>query len=69
MIFPAIPECTGETLTKNLMKQIEPFNTNFHLNERVEQLVKEGNKWKITTNKKKIFIATLYNYSWWCWFF
>ena len=39
------------------MKQIEPFNTNFHLSERVEQLVKEGTKWKITTNKKKVFIA------------
>ena len=37
--IPAIPECTGETLTKNLMKQIEPFNTSFHLSERVEQLL------------------------------
>ena len=55
--IPAIPECTGETLIKNLIKQIEPFNTNFHLNERVDQLVKEGNKWKITTNRKKVFIA------------
>ena len=36
--IPAIPECTGETLTQNLMKQIKPFNTNFHLNERVEQI-------------------------------
>ena len=56
--IPAIPECTGETLTKNLMKQIEPFNTNFHLNERVEQLEKEGTKWKITTNRKKVFLAS-----------
>ncbi len=55
--IPAIPECTGETLIKNLMKQIEPFNTNFHLNERVDQLAKEGTKWKITTNRKKVFIA------------
>ena len=56
--IPAIPECTGETLTKNLMKQIEPFNTNIHLNERVDQLAKEGTKWKITTNRKKVFIAS-----------
>ena len=56
--IPAIPECTGETLTKNLMKQIEPFNTNIHLNERVEQLAKEGTKWKITTNRKKEFLAS-----------
>jgi len=55
--IPAIPECTGETLTKNLMKQIKPFNTNFHLSERVEQITKEETKWKIVTNKKKVFIA------------
>ena len=55
--IPAVPECTGETLTKNLMKQIEPFNTNFHLSERVEQIAKEETKWKIVTNKKKVFIA------------
>ena len=56
--IPAIPECSGETLTKNLMKQIKPFNTNFHLNERVDRLVKEGTKWKITTNRKKVFVAS-----------
>ncbi len=56
--IPAISECTGETLIKNLMKQIEPFNTNFHLNERVDQVAKEETKWKITTNKKKVFIAS-----------
>jgi len=55
--IPAVPECTGETLTKNLMKQIEPFNTNIYLSERVDQVAKEGTKWKITTNTKKIFIA------------
>ena len=55
--IPAIPECTGETLTQNLMKQIKPFNTNFHLSERVEQIAKEETKWKIITNKKKVFIA------------
>jgi len=55
--IPGIPECTGESLTKNLMKQIKPFNTNFHLNERVEQIEKEGTQWKIKTNKKKTFIS------------
>ncbi len=55
--IPAIPECTGETLTKNLLEQIKPFNTNIHLNERVEEVVKEEKNWKITTNKKKVFIA------------
>ena len=55
--IPAIPECTGESLTKNLLEQIKPFKTNFHLNERVEEISKEENKWKIKTNKNKIFIA------------
>ena len=55
--IPAIPECTGESLTKNLLEQIKPFKTNFHLNERVESVLKEKDKWKITTNKNKIFIS------------
>ena len=55
--IPAIPECTGESLTKNLLDQIKNFKTNFHLNERVEEVVKEKNNWKITTNKKKIFLT------------
>ena len=55
--IPAISECTGEELTKNLLKQIEPFKTNFHLNERVEELKKEGSNWHVTTSKKKVFIT------------
>ena len=34
--IPAIPSCTGEELTNNLLKQIEPFKTNFHFSERVQ---------------------------------
>jgi len=55
--IPAIPECTGESLTKNLLEQIKPFKTNFHLNERVEEISKENNNWKITTSGKKNFLA------------
>jgi len=55
--IPAIPECTGESLTKNLLEQIKPFKTNFHLNERVQEISKEENNWKIKTNKNKIFIT------------
>ena len=55
--IPAIPECTGETLTKNLLEQIKPFQTNFHLNERVQEISKEQNNWKITTSGKKTFLA------------
>ena len=55
--IPAISECTGEELTKNLLKQIEPFETNFHLNERVEELKKDVSNWQVTTSKKKVFIT------------
>ena len=55
--IPAIPECTGESLTKNLIVQIKPFKTNFHLSERVQEISKEKNNWKIKTNKNKIFIS------------
>ena len=35
---PGIPECTGKELTEKLVEQIKPFKTNFHFNERVEQV-------------------------------
>ena len=55
--IPALPECTGESLTKGLLEQIKPFKTNFHLNERVQEVSKEKDNWKIITNKKKIFLS------------
>ena len=53
--IPAIPVCTGEELTNNLIKQIKPFKTNFHLNDRVEEIKKEKNNWIIKTSKGKEF--------------
>tara|TARA_Y100000590_G_scaffold372823_1_gene436119 strand:+ start:733 stop:1752 length:1020 start_codon:yes stop_codon:yes gene_type:complete len=55
--IPAIPECTGESLTKSLLEQIKPFKTNFHLNERVHEVSKEKDNWKIVTSKNKVFIS------------
>ena len=55
--IPALPMCTGESLTNNLLEQIKPFNTNFHLNERVQEVIKEENNWKITTTNNKIFLS------------
>ena len=49
--IPAVPECTGEDLTNNLIKQIEPFKPNFYLGERVESIVKIEKKWLVKTNK------------------
>ena len=53
--IPAVPECTGEELTNNLIKQIKPFNIKFHLNERVEEVNKVNDKWIVKTNKNKEF--------------
>ncbi len=55
--IPAIPECTGEGLTIGLLKQIEPFKTNFHLGQRVEEIKQENNLWTLKTNKGNIFSA------------
>ena len=49
--IPAVPECTGEELTKNLINQLKPFNIKFHLNERVEEIKKINDNWEIKTNK------------------
>ena len=49
--IPAIPECTGEELTQNLLNQLKPFNIKFHLSERVDELKEDNNKWKVKTNK------------------
>jgi thioredoxin reductase (NADPH) len=49
--IPAIPECTGGELTNNLIEQIKVFKTNFHLNERVEEIKKVEKKWITKTNK------------------
>ena len=53
--IPAVPECTGEELTNNLLKQIKPFNFKFHMNERVEELKKNQNRWHVKTSGRMEF--------------
>jgi len=55
--IPAIPECTGEELTKNLINQLKPFNIKFHLSERVEELKKNNGNWEVTTNRGTKFLT------------
>ena len=52
-----IPKCTGEELTKNLLKQIKPFKTNFHFNERVQEIKNEDDNWIVKTSKNKVFTS------------
>mgnify|MGYP001418268329 FL=1 len=49
--IPAVPECTGEELTNNLIKQLKPFDIKFHLSERVDQVKKNNGNWNVKTNK------------------
>ena len=55
--IPAIPECTGEELTKNLIQQLKPFNIKFHLNERVDEVKNNSGSWHVKTNKGTSFIT------------
>jgi thioredoxin reductase (NADPH) len=55
--IPAVPECTGEELTKNLLKQIKPFDTEFFYNERVDEVMQDKNNWIVKTNNNNEFIA------------
>ncbi len=55
--IPAIPECTGKELTNNLIEQIKPFNFNFHLSDRVQEMKNENEKWIVKTLKGKEFLT------------
>jgi thioredoxin reductase (NADPH) len=63
--IPAIPVCTGRELVANLLKQIEPFKPQFHLNQEVSTLDKQADgRFLIRTSQdqqflsRAIFIAT-----------
>ena len=55
--IPAVPECTGEELTKNLLEQIKPFKTEFFYNERVDEVKQDNDNWIVKTNNKNEFTA------------
>ena len=53
--IPALPKCTGESLINNLLEQIKPFKTEFHLGERVQSINKNNSNWVVETNLGKKF--------------
>jgi thioredoxin reductase (NADPH) len=56
--IPGLPIVTGQGLTDNLMKQIEPFKPTFHLGEMVETIERIGDpEFRITTDRGKVFEA------------
>ncbi len=49
--IPAYPIISGQELTDNLMKQIEPFNPVFHLSQMAEKVERAADgKWTVTTD-------------------
>ncbi|MBI3284382.1 MAG: NAD(P)/FAD-dependent oxidoreductase [Burkholderiales bacterium] len=62
--IPAVPVCTGQELTDNLLKQIEPFEPTFHLSQEVTLVERrEDGRFDLETSlgtrfiTKTIFIA------------
>lgn len=56
--IPAIPVCTGRELTNNLLKQIEPFNAQFHLGQEVSKLEQQADgRFLISTSEDKHFLS------------
>ncbi len=48
--IPGIPVCTGDELTENLLKQIEPFNAGMHLGEEVAVVRADGDGFFVETD-------------------
>ena len=56
--IPAIPVCTGRELVRNLLKQIEPFKPQFHLNQEVSTLEKQADgRFLIRTSQDQQFLS------------
>jgi thioredoxin reductase (NADPH) len=56
--IPAVPVCTGQELTDNLLKQIEPFEPTFHLNQEVTLVQRrEDGRFNLETSLGKKFIT------------
>ncbi len=62
--IPAVPVCTGQELTNNLLKQIKPFGATFHYGQEVTTVEKQPDgRFEVGTSKgtrfltKTIFIA------------
>ncbi len=55
--IPAVPECSGKSLTHNLLEQIKPFHSKIHLNERVQEINEDKGLWTLKTSNNKTFIT------------
>ena len=52
--IPAYPKILAKDLVEALMEQIEPFSPQFHLNQRVDHLSKQGDKFILETSSGNV---------------
>jgi len=56
--IPACPAITGQALTDNLLKQIEPFDAKFHYSQEVVALDRQDDgRFLVTTSIGQVFLA------------
>lgn len=55
--IPAVPQVLAKDLVESLMKQAEPFDAEFFLNQRVEQLTKQGEYFVLETSAGNVIHA------------
>ena len=55
--IPAVPECSGKSLTDNLLEQIKPFGSEIHLSERVQEIKEDKGLWILKTSNNQTFIT------------
>jgi thioredoxin reductase (NADPH) len=55
--IPAVPVCTGQELTDNLLKQIEPFGAQFHLGQEVSVIERRDDRLYLETARGTSFLA------------
>jgi thioredoxin reductase (NADPH) len=60
--IPAVPMCTGQELTDNLLKQIEPFGATFHLGQEVTEVNQQddGRFLVVTTKNTRFLTKTIF---------
>jgi thioredoxin reductase (NADPH) len=56
--IPAVPVCTGRELTENLLRQIAPFEPEFHLGQEVSEVRRcEDGRFHVATSAGRVFSA------------
>ena len=56
--IPGVPYQTAQEHVDALLKQIEPFDYDLMLSERVESMAEENDGWKVITNKGSVIECT-----------